>query len=322
MAILVAIFTGLAVLAIILLFFMMGTGTPHEEIVRKRFEAVQRAERRGDLSLGLQLVRDELLSDVPALNKLLVRWDWAARLQSYIEQSGVRSKPGKILLLSLVLAAGAYLVVAALLHIFWVALAAGIMGGAIPMSVVAFKRNRRFKLFEKHFPEALDLLSRAVRAGHAITTGLEMVSKELQEPVSGEFRETFEEQNFGLPLRDALLNFTERVPLLDVRFFVTAMLIQKETGGNLAEILDNLARVIRDRFRIRGDVRTRTAQGRMTAGILIALPPIMMFLLNSVNPTYMKPLFQESLGHWMLLLAGVLQVVGSILLWKIVHIEV
>jgi len=322
MALLVAFFTFLAVLAIILLLFTMGSGTPREEIVRKRFEAVQRAERRGDLTLGLQLVRDELLSDVPALNKVLTHWHWANHLHEYIEQSGVRSKPGKILLLSFVLAVGSYLIVAQIYPYVLVALAAGILAGMIPIWVIMFKRSRRFQQFEKHFAEALDLLARAVRAGHAITTGLEMVCKELPEPIAGEFRTTFEEQNFGLPLRDALLNLTERVPLLDVRFFVTAMLIQKETGGNLAEILDNLSRVIRERFRIRGEVRIRTAQGRMTAGILIALPPIMMFLLNTMNPAYMKPLFKESLGHWMLLSAGILQVVGSILLWKIVHIEV
>ncbi len=322
MALLVAFFTFLAVMAIILLFFTVGGGTPQEDIVRKRFEAVQRAERRGDLSLGLQLVRDELLSDVPALNKLLVRWTWAEKLREYIEQSGVRSKPGKILLLSFVLAVGSYLVVAALFDYVLVGLAAGLVAGMIPLAVIAFKRNRRFRLFEKHFPEALDLLARAVRAGHAVTTGFEMVAKELPEPVSGEFRTTFEEQNFGLPLRDALLNLTERVPLLDVRFFVTALLIQKETGGNLAEILDNLSRVIRERFRIRGEVRIRTAQGRMTAGILIALPPIMLFMLNMLNPSYMKPMFTQTIGHWMLIGAGVLQVVGSVLLWKIVHIEV
>jgi len=321
-ALLVAFFTFLAVLAIILLFFTMGSGTPSEQIIRKRFEAVQRAEQRGNLTLGLQLVRDELLSDVPALNKLLVRWGWAKRFSDYIEQAGVRSKPGKILLLSMVIGVGAYLIVAVVSPYILIALAAGLLAATIPMAVVAFKRTRRFREFEKHFPEALDLLARAVRAGHAITTGLEMVGKEMADPVAGEFRTTFEEQNFGLPLRDALLNLTERIPLLDVRFFVTAMLIQKETGGNLAEILDNLSRVIRERFRIRGEVRIRTAQGRMTAGILIALPPLMMFLLNTLNPTYMKPLFTETLGHWMLLIAGTLQLVGSIILWKIVHIEV
>lgn len=322
MAILVAVFTFLAVLALILLLFTMGSGTPQEQIVQKRFQAVQRAERRGDLTLGLQLVRDELLSDVPALNKVLVQWGWANRLHEYIEQAGIKSKPGKILLLSVVLALGAYLIVALLNPYILVAIAAGLLAGCIPLSAVHFKRQYRFREFEKHFPEALDLLARAVRAGHAVTTGMEMVGKELAEPVGGEFRTTFEEQNFGLPLRDALLNLTERVPLLDVRFFVTAMLIQKETGGNLAEILDNLSRVIRERFRIKGEVRIRTAQGRMTAGILIALPPLMMFLLNTLNPEYMKPLFTESLGHWMLIIAGAMQLVGSIILWKIVHIEV
>lgn len=322
MAILVAFFTFLAVVAIILLFWTMGSGTPREEVVRKRFEAVQRAERRGDLTLGLQLVRDELLSDVPALNRLLTQWGWANRMHDYIEQAGIRSKPGKVVLLSAVIAFGSYLVVVAVYHYVLVGLAVGIVAACIPLAVIGYKRRRRFREFEKHFAEALDLLARAVRAGHAVTTGLEMVGKELAEPVAGEFRTTFEEQNFGLPLRDALLNLTERMPLLDVRFFVTAMLIQKETGGNLAEILDNLARVIRERFRIRGEVRIRTAQGRMTAGILIALPPIMAFLLHTLNPEYMKPLFTDPLGHWMLLIAGILQVVGSILLWKIVHIEV
>jgi tight adherence protein B len=322
MALLIAFVTFLSVLLIILLFFAMGSGTPREEIVRKRFEAVQRAERRGELTVGLQLVRDELLSDVPALNKLLVRWGWAGRLRDYIEQSGVKSKPGKLLLLSFVLAVGAYLVVVALLHQPLLGVAAAIVGGAIPMSVISFRRSHRFREFEKHFPEALDLLARAVRAGHAVTTGLEMVSKELPDPVAIEFRTTFEEQNFGLPLRDALLNLTERMPILDVRFFVTAMLIQKESGGNLAEILNNLSRVIRERFRIRGEVRIRTAQGRMTAAILIALPPLMMFMLNMMNPSYMKPLFHDPLGHWMLLTAGTLQLVGSVILWKIVHIEV
>jgi tight adherence protein B len=322
MALLVAFLTFLAVLAMILLFFTMGSGTPREQVIRKRFEAVQRAERRGDLTMGLQLVRDELLSDVPALNKLLVRWEWANRLRDYIEQADVRIKPGRILLLSFVIAVGTYLIVAAVAPFILIAIAAGLAAGFIPISAVAFKRNRRFHEFEKHFPEALDLLARAVRAGHAVTTGMEMVGKEMSEPVGGEFRTTFEEQNFGLPLRDALLNLTERVPLLDVRFFVTAMLIQKETGGNLAEILDNLSRVIRERFRIKGEVRIRTAQGRMTAGILIALPPLMMFLLNTLNPEYMKPLFTDVLGHWMLLIAGMMQLVGSVLLWKIVHIEV
>ena len=149
-----------------------------------------------------------------------------------------------------------------------------------------------------------------------------MIATELAEPVAGEFRTTFEEQNFGLPLRDALLNLSERVPLIDVRFFVTALLIQKETGGNLAEILDNLSHVVRDRFRILGEVRIRTAQGRLTAAILMALPPFMALMLRVVNPDYVNLLFTDAWGPYMLGGAAILQVIGSAMLWKIVNIEV
>ena len=198
----------------------------------------------------------------------------------------------------------------------------GIVAGIVPFSMVALKRRRRLRAFEEHFPEALDLLGRAVRAGHAFTTGLEMIATESAEPVAGEFRTAFEEQNFGLPLRDALLNMTERMPLVDVRFFVTALLIQKETGGNLAEILDGLSRVIRDRFRIYREVKTRTAQGRLTAGILISLPLAVMLALELINPTYLRVLFEDPAGPMVLAIAGTMQVIGSLLLWKIIHFEV
>ncbi len=192
----------------------------------------------------------------------------------------------------------------------------------IPISLVAFKRRKRLAKFEEHFPDALDLLGRAVRAGHPFTSGLEMISKESSEPIAGEFRKTFEEQNFGLPLRDALLNMTSRVPIVDVRFFVTALMIQKETGGNLAEILDELSRVIRDRFRIYREVQVRTAQGRLTAMILIALPIGMMMILEVVNPTYLRVMFEDPMGPPMLGIAAGLQILGSLIIWKIVHIEV
>jgi tight adherence protein B len=161
-----------------------------------------------------------------------------------------------------------------------------------------------------------------VRAGHAFTAGLEMIGKECSEPIAGEFRKTFDEQNFGIPIRDALLNLTERVPLVDVRFFVTALLVQRETGGNLAELLDGLSRVIRDRFRIQREVRVKTAQGRMTAGLLIALPPVMLLLLSAINPGYVRVLWVEPTGLMMLGLAAVSQLIGSLIIWKIIHIEI
>ncbi len=323
MPLLVAAVTFLIVIVIIGGLVLFATSSPApEKMVAKRLEAIDRSSRRGNDSLELQLVRDELLSEIPSINRLLLKWRWSNRLQNYIGQAGLRIKPGKLLLISLVAALGGYLVGDQLSGSFIVGILAGIAGAVAPISFVAFKRSRRLHAFEKVFPEAIDLLGRAVRAGHSFSTGLEMITTELPEPVSGEFRTAFEEQNFGLPLRDALLNLSERVPIIDVRFFVTAVLIQKETGGNLAEILDNLGHVVRERFRILGEVRIRTAQGRMTAGILISLPPIMVLILRTINPNYMKPLFNDPLGPIVLGIAAFLQIAGSIMLWRIVNIEV
>lgn len=323
MAPLLAVLTFVVVVIVFLGIWLLTSTDSQQEQIRRRMESVRKAERRGgDVSLGLQLIRDEMLSGVPFMHRVMMQFSWPSRLQDLIEQSGMTVKPGKIILLSCVLGLGTY-VAALFFHApLWACVFAGLTLGAAPFGVISFKRRRRMRRFEERFPEALDLLGRAVRAGHAFTTGMEMIAKESPEPIAFEFRKTFEEQNFGLPLRDALLNMTDRVPLVDVRFFVTALLVQKETGGNLAEILDNLARVIRDRFRIYREVRTKTAQGRLTAMILIALPPIMMGVLGVVNPSYLRVLFEDPKGPTVLAIAGTLQLIGSAIIWKIIHIEV
>lgn len=321
-----ALLLGMLVFFVIVIAFsmpvLMGSGRKGQEVLR-RLEAIENARKRGHSTLDLKLMRDELLSTVPLLNRLMLRWSAAMRLRRMLEQAGMQLKPGKLVLIIGVVALGSYLIV---LHLFYrstlLAAVIGIAAGFIPIGIVTFKRQRRLRQFERNFPEAIDLLSRAVRAGHAFSTGMEMIGKELPEPVAGEFRRTFEEQNLGLPLRDAMFSLTERVPLIDVRFFVTALLIQKETGGNLAEILDNLAATIRERFKILGEVRIRTAQGRLTAGILIALPPLMLLMLRSINPDYVKVLFEDTMGIIMLTTAVALQIIGSVILWKIVNIEV
>ena len=284
--------------------------------------AVHKAERRGEVSLNLKLVRDEMMSSVPALHRFLMQWAWPTRLQDFLLQAGMTMKPAKLVLMNAVLGLGSYLLAGLFYAPFYIALPIGIGVGLLPLAVVVWKRHRRLRKFEEHFPEALDLLGRAVRAGHAFTTGLEMISKECAEPLAGEFRTTFEEQNFGLPLRDTLLNLSERVPSMDVRFFVTALLIQKETGGNLAEILDGLSRVIRDRFRLYREVQVRTAQGRLTAAILIVLPIFMGITLSIINPAYMRVLFQDPKGPAVLATAAGMQMLGSAVLWKIIHFEV
>jgi tight adherence protein B len=322
MAILLSLLTFFVVVAIFFLVWIFISTDKTQEVVRRRMASVRKAERRGNLSLGASLVRDELLSSVPAIHQLMLKWSWATKLNDYISQAGMAVKPARILLIMAVLAFGGYYVSAAYFHSFLAGMLVGSVLASLPLVFIMWKRKRRLAQFEEHFPEALDLLGRAVRAGHAFTTGMEMIAKESEEPIGSEFRTTFEEQNFGLPLRDTLLNLTERVPLIDVRFFVTSLMIQKETGGNLAEILDGLSRVIRDRFRIHREVQTRTAQGKLTAAILIAIPPIMMLVLGGLNPRYMRTLTEDPMGPTIIGIAATFQILGSALLWKIIHIEV
>jgi len=322
MGVLIAVLTFLVVVVIFLGVWIFAGAEGSQEQVRKRMSAVHKAERRGDVGVGLKLVRDEMMSNVPWLHQVMMKWAWSTRLQDTLVQAGMTLKPAKLLLISAVVGVGTYLFAGYFFPHYYLSAPIGIAAAFLPIAVVLFRRRRRLRKFEEHFPEALDLLGRAVRAGHAFTTGLEMISKECAEPLAGEFRTTFEEQNFGLPLRDTLLNLAERVPIIDVRFFVTALLIQKETGGNLAEILDGLSRVIRDRFRIYREVQVKTAQGRLTAGILIALPIMMMLMLLAINPKYMSVLFTDPNGPIVLLVAAVLQVIGSAILWKIIHFEI
>ena len=168
------------------------------------------------------------------------------------------------------------------------------LGGFFPYSYASYRRTKRFQKFEELFPEAIDTLARAVRAGHAFTTALELIANELSEPVASEFRKLFEEQKFGLPVRDALMNLAERMPLVDVKFFVTAVMLQRETGGNLAEILDNLSYVIRERFKIMRQVRVYTAQGRLTMMLLMGLPPVIVVTMLMTNPHFIRPSVRRS----------------------------
>src|SRR6185436_17308953 len=214
-------------------------------------------------------------------------------LARLIEQSGVKTTPSAVIVISFVF--GLMLALLALVFIrqpfAWPI--AMMLGFATPTLWLKYKKSARFKKFEEQFPEALDLLSRAIRAGHAFQTAMGMVADELPPPVGPEFRKTFDRQNFGLPLREALNEMMERVVLLDVKFFVTAVLIQRETGGNLAEILDTLARVVRERFKILRQVRVHTAHGRFTGYVLLGLPAAIGVGLVLINPDLMRLLFQE-----------------------------
>jgi tight adherence protein B len=270
----------------------------------------------------LALLRDEQLSQIPALDTMLRRSARVVEIQKMLAQGGLPMRAGNFLgysaLAGVVCSIVAY-VLSKRVEVAWVAL---VIGFFLPYSYASFRRNKRFEKFEELFPEAIDTLARAVRAGHAFTTALEMITNEVAEPVAGEFRQLYEEQKFGMPVRDALINLTERMPLVDVKFFVTAVMLQRETGGNLAEILDNLSYVIRERFKIQRQVRVYTAQGRLTMALLMGMPPIIVVVMLLLNPSFIRPLFSDPIGHTLLVAGIILQTIGYFVIRKIVRIQV
>jgi tight adherence protein B len=294
-------------------------------LIRDRLTAAQAQATRGE---RLALLRDEMLSRIPVFDTLLRRSEQVSRLQTMLEQAGLTIRAGNLLIFSVISAAmvatAAYVVASPLLHnetVMFTCAAAG-LGAILPYSYAVRRRTRRFQKFEELFPEAIDTLGRAVRAGHAFTMALEIVCNEFTEPLATEFRKLYEEQKYGMPVRDALLNFTQRVPLVDVKFFATAVMLQRETGGNLAEILDNLSYMIRERFKILRQVRVYTAQGRLTMMLLMGLPPVIVVTMLIVNPSFIQPLFNDQIGH-VLIAAGIsLQTIGYFVIRRIIQIQV
>ena len=290
-------------------------------IIKERLAAEKKAPERA-AEEELALLRDEQLSEIPALDQLLRRSARISDLQKLLAQANLPTRAGNFLGISALVGIGAAILGYAFSNRAEVGGIALLVGLVLPYSYASVRRNKRFEKFEELFPEAIDTLARAVRAGHAFTTALEMITAEVAEPVSGEFRQLYEEQKFGMPVRDALINLTERVPLVDVKFFVTAVMLQRETGGNLAEILDNLSYVIRERFKIQRQVRVYTAQGRLTMALLMGMPPIIVTTMLLLNPTFIRPLFADPLGHTLLVGGITLQTIGYFVIRKIIRIQV
>jgi tight adherence protein B len=302
-------------------FSLLDQRNARARLLRERLAAVQKAaERQPDEEL--ELLRDEVLSEIPALDNLLRRSERVSNLQVFLSQADLTMRAGNLLLLCIGTGIVTGIVLQLVSGLPMLALVGALVGSLMPYSYASFRRGRRFKKFEELFPQAIDTLARAVRAGHALTTALELIANEVSEPVAGEFRKLFEEQKFGLPVRDALVNLTERVPLVDVKFFVTAVMLQRETGGNLAEILDNLSYVIRERFKIQRQVRVFTAQGRMTMILLMLLPPIIVTTMMILNPGFIRPLFTDPIGHTFVVAGIILQTVGYFVIRRIIQIQV
>lgn len=288
--------------------------------IRKRLSLIElRSIDRGDLP---DVLKKELLSDVPAINQILAHFQSAVRIDRRLRQADLTWKVGTFLFVSLILFALGVLA-GILLH--WPLLLAFAVGAvllALPSIVVDVLRHRRMKAFLFHFPDALEMFARSLRAGHSFTGAIQLVAQEMPDPIGPEFQKVFEEQNLGIPLRQALVSMIDRVDLLDVKFFVTAILIQRETGGNLAEIIDKISYVIRERFRIQGQVRVFTAQARLTGYILTALPIALALIIMALNPNYLRPLWFEKFGRFLIGLGVVLQVTGAFIIRKIIRIKI
>ncbi|HEV7374659.1 MAG TPA: type II secretion system F family protein [Pyrinomonadaceae bacterium] len=268
------------------------------------------------------LARQELMSEIPWMNRTLLELQVATNIKRVLDQADVEITVTRLIMFSLMAGLLAGLAASVLTVSLLVILACGIFGGIIPFVHVFWKRKKRFDKFLEHLPDALELMSRALSAGHAFSEALHMVSVEMPEPISKEFRKTYEEQNLGLSLKLALENLTQRMPLLDLRLCVTAVLIQRETGGNLAEILEKVAHTIRERFRILGDLKTLTTSSRLSAWLLCGLPIAVAVAVSAMNPEYMSILWKDPRGHKLIYLAVFLQISGMLIVRKILKIKI
>ena len=197
-----------------------------------------------------------------------------------------------------------------------------ICAGGLPLAWLMFRRKRRLRKFGAQLPDALELISRALRAGHSLGSGFQLVASEMAEPINREFGRVFEEQNLGIPFDDALESMTQRVSNLDLKFFATAVLLQRQTGGDLAEILDKIGHLVRERFKIWGQVQALTGEGRLSGIVLLALPPALFLAVYRLNPDYVMVLFTDEMGQQMLITAAIMQLLGALVIRKIVNIKV
>ncbi len=292
--------------------------------IKNRLVGTPTAKKEKTAQKTAPLLRTDDGSTGKLVLRVLAKFRLTGRLQTLLEQSGLRWKPARLIHGCMALFLLGVLLAWTVLPPFYreFALIPGIVIGLLPLLHVMRKRRSRLRKFEEQFPESLEFVARSMRAGHAFSVSLEMIHREFQEPLAGEFRRTFEEHNLGLPLEVALQKLAERVPSLDVHFFVSAVLLQKRTGGNLAEILDKLAYVIRERFKLRGRIRAISAHGRMTGTALTCIPIAVAVLMFYVNPDYIRFFFTDETGHIMMGAAIGLQLIGYGVIRKIVSIEV
>jgi tight adherence protein B len=317
-----AVFVGVFVVLTLLLIAAGASDSTRTKQTLANLESALSARSRETLDQMVNIRKAEVLSAVPWINRWLLSFELAPRLRTMLAQANLDWTVGRVLLMAATLfVIPGYLVYWRTDNVYFGLMMAFLCGFA-PLGYVMYRRNKRFEAFEAGLPEALDLIVSGLRAGHSLVAALRLVAMESPDPIGGEFRICFEEQNYGLELRTAMENLIARVPLQDLRIVATAILIQKESGGNLAEVLDKAAMVIRDRFRLRRQVQVHTAQGRLTGMILSLLPVVLGFLLYLINPETMRLLWTRPMGVKLLYGSIIMTTVGGLIIRKIVNMEV
>jgi tight adherence protein B len=317
MIIVPAILISLALATLALGLFSIGRSGQVEKITRRLGELRGQSDQ-----LDVSIFRQERLSSIGLVSRLLSKLHIARNIEQMMHKAGLTMNVSTFALITLVAFATVWLAARFFLHHNVLALFLGGLGGIVPYLVVLVKMHRRMALFSEQFPDAIDMITNALRAGFALNGAIQMVAEESPDPVGTEFKILYEEQKLGLDVKQAMLNFGNRMNTTDVPIFVTAVLIQRDTGGNLAEVLENIAYVIRDRYRILGEVRTFTTQGRMSGLILGLLPVIMAGVLSILSPGYLQHMTEDQLGSVLISVAVILQVIGFFWIRKVVNIKI
>jgi tight adherence protein B len=303
--------------------YLLATRGSEEKRARLKVrleEAIRFSAHSSDADV--QLLREELYSEIPWLNRILVRLQSTSRLKRMIDQADVQITVMRLILFSLTAGVLAFLAVSMVSTSRLMMAVCGILAASLPFAHVSMKRTKRLNKFLKLLPDALDLMARALSAGHAFTESLNMVANEMPEPIASEFRKTYDQQNLGLSLKLALENLAQRIPLLDLRMCITAILIQRETGGNLSELLEKVAYTIRERFRIMEDLKTLTLSSRWSAWLLCGLPIFLVVYISIMNPGYMDVMWRDARGHKLIAVATIMQVLGMLMVRKIMKIRI
>jgi tight adherence protein B len=300
---------------------LLMSSSRNQRIIAKRVLAILETgtQLSADDPQAQQLLKLEQINRFAWLNALIQKYHVSRILKARIIQANVKTTPAILLVTSGGLALVGFVGVSLFFDIIALEIAAAAVLGYLPFGLLSFKRSRRISAFNAALPDAIDMMGRALRAGHSMTASINIVAEQSLEPVRSEFGEVFKQQNFGLPLRDAMTQMLDRVPSQDLRVLVTGMLVQKETGGNLAEILDRISNTIRERLKIHGEIKTHTAQGRMTGWILCLLPVVMLIAINVINPGYSDMLINTPTGKMLSYVGIGLLIVGGLIIRQIIN---